>query len=112
VMHMRQSTLKRFLRLARFDQHLELHRIDCLSAHGNLALYNFAKEQYEQTEPAEIHPKLLVTGSELIAAGYRPGPKFKQMLEAAEDAQLEGAVSTPDEALSLVRERFGKPRGA
>jgi len=108
VTHMRQSTLKRFLRLARFCEHLELHRIDCLSAHGNLSHYDFAKEQYEHATEEEIHPKLLVTGRDLIAAGYAPGPKFKAMLEAAEDAQLEGAVSTPDEALSLVRKRFGK----
>lgn len=112
VMHMRQSTLKRFLRLNRFDEHLELHRIDCLSAHGDLSLYNFAKEHYEHAPEEEIRPKLLLTGRELIAAGYRPGPKFKTMLEAAEDAQLEGSVHTPEQALALVRERFGKPPAA
>jgi poly(A) polymerase len=109
VLHMRQSTLKRFLRLERFDEHLELHRIDCLSAHGDLSLYDFSKEQYERAPEEEIRPKLLLTGRELIAAGYQPSPKFKVMLEAAEDAQLEGAVTTPEQALSFLRERFGKP---
>ncbi|HEX7158893.1 MAG TPA: CCA tRNA nucleotidyltransferase [Edaphobacter sp.] len=109
VLHMRQSTLKRFLRLSRFDEHLELHRIDCLSAHGDLSLYDFTKEQYEHAPEEEIRPKLLLTGRELIAAGYQPGPKFKAMLEAAEDAQLEGTITTQEQALTLLRERFGKP---
>jgi len=109
VMHMRESTLKRFLRLPRFDEHLALHYLDCTSAHCDLTLYNFAKQHYESAPPEAIQPKLLLTGRELIAAGYRPGPRFKSMLEAAEDAQLEGTVKTPEEAMSFVRQRFGKP---
>ncbi len=109
VMNMKQSTLKRFLRLPHFDEHLALHWLDCNSCHGNLEFYNFAMQHYE-TAPAEsISPKLLLTGQGLIAAGYRPGPQFKAMLEAAEDAQLEGTVTTAEEALSVVRERFGEP---
>jgi poly(A) polymerase len=109
VLEMRQSTLKRFLRLPRFEEHLALHWLDCNSCHGNLALYEFAKQQYESAPAEHIQPKLLITGRDLIAAGYRPGPQFKAMLEAAEDAQLEGLVNTPEEGLRLVYERFGKP---
>jgi len=110
VMHMREATLKRFLRLPDFGEHLALHRMDCLSAHGDLSLYDFAKRKYEEAPEEAICPKLLVTGRELIEAGYKPGPKFKAMLEAAEDAQLEGTVYTAQQALALVRERFGPPR--
>jgi len=109
ILHMRQSTLKRFLRLPQFDEHLALHRMDCLAAHGDLRLYDFAKQQYESAPAEIIAPKLLLTGSDLIAAGYRPGPKFKSMLEAAEDAQLEGDITTPDQALALIRKHFGSP---
>jgi poly(A) polymerase len=109
IMHMRESTLKRFLRLPQFDEHLALHRIDCLSSHGDTSLYDFAKQKYEAAPAESLRPKPLITGRELIAAGYRPGPKFKAMLDVAEDAQLEGIVSTSEQALSLVRERFGKP---
>ena len=109
VMHMRESTLKRFLRLPDFAEHLALHRMDCLSAHGDLSLYEFAKRKYEEAPEETIRPKLFVTGRELIAAGYKPGPRFKAMLETAEDAQLEGRAKTVEEALALVRERFGKP---
>ncbi|HEY6413473.1 MAG TPA: CCA tRNA nucleotidyltransferase [Edaphobacter sp.] len=109
ILHMRQSTLKRFLRLPQFDEHLALHRMDCLSAHGDLRLYDYAKQQYESAPAETIAPKLLLTGNDLIAAGYRPGPKFKTMLEAAEDAQLEGEITTLDQALALVRKRYGPP---
>jgi poly(A) polymerase len=110
VLHMRESTLKRFLRLPCFDQHLALHRMDCLSAHGDLSLYDFAKQKYESAPVETFRPKLLLTGRELIAAGYKPGPKFKTMLDAAEDAQLEGVVTTEADALQFVRKRFGPPK--
>jgi poly(A) polymerase len=109
VMQMRESTLKRFLRLPRFDEHLALHWMDASSAHGDLRLYVFAKEHYEATPVELVRPKLLLTGRDLIAAGYRPGPEFKEMLEIAEDAQLEGAAMTTEEAMAIVQERFGAP---
>jgi poly(A) polymerase len=109
ILHMKASTLKRFLRLPKFEEHLELHRLDASSAHGDLRLYEFAKAQYE-AEPAEEHRAApLLTGRELIAAGYKPSPQFKEMLTLAEDAQLEGAVTTAGQALALVRERFPVP---
>jgi len=106
ILQMRASTLKRFLRLPHFDEHLTLHRLDASSAHGDLSLYEFAREQYE-AEPAEDkRPASLVTGRDLIAAGYRPSPQFKAMLALAEDAQLEGAATTREQALALVRSHF------
>jgi len=103
---MKTSTLKRFFRLDRFEEHLALHRMDCLAASGNLEHYEFVRERFSSMPEATMRPKPLITGRELIAAGYTPGARFREMLRAAEDAQLEGAVSTPDEALQLVRERF------
>lgn len=109
VMQMRESTLKRFLRLPGFEEHLALHWMDCMSAHGDLTLYEFTKQQYEAASVETIRPALLVTGRDLIAAGYRPGPDFKAMLETAEDAQLEGIATTTVEGMAIVRERFGDP---
>jgi poly(A) polymerase len=109
ILQMRESTVKRFLRLPKFEEHLALHWMDCMSAHGDLRLYEFAKERYEAAPAETIRPKLLVTGRDLIAAGYRPGPEFKAMLEAAEDAQLEDAATTTEEGLAVVRRRFGEP---
>ncbi len=90
VQKMKQSTLKRFLRLPRFDEHLALHYADVMSSHGLLGMYDYAKENYEQLGEDEIRPRLLLNGEDLIAAGYRPGPRFREMLTTAEDAQLEG----------------------
>ena len=109
ILDMRESTLKRFLRLPAFDEHLALHRADCLSSHGKLHLYDFARQHYELTEPEHIRPALLVTGRTLIEAGYKPGPHFKRMLEAAEDAQLEGRIATPEEGVALIAREFQRP---
>jgi len=107
VMKMKRSTLKRFLRLPHFDEHLALHRADVLSSNKNLELYDFAKRHRAEMGEEEIRPKLLVTGADLITAGYTPGPRFKEMLHAAEDAQLEGEIATKEQGLELVREKFG-----
>jgi poly(A) polymerase len=109
ILQMRRSTLKRFLRLPKFDEHLALHYADVMSSNRQTGLYEFAKQHREEFSQDEIRPKLLLTGRELIAAGYKPGSAFKTMLLAAEDAQLEGRVSTTAEALALVRETFGDP---
>ncbi len=106
VEKMKESTLKRFFRLKNFDEHLALHKLDCTSSHNQLRLYNYAKARYEAAPAAEVRPVLLVTGADLIAAGYRPGPGFRAMLDAAEDAQLEGAITTMEEGLALVRQAF------
>jgi poly(A) polymerase len=107
VMKMKQSTLKRFLRLPHFDEHLALHHADCRSSHGELGMYDFAKQHFEELGEEQIRPPLLLTGADLIAAGYRPGPEFRTMLTMAEDAQLEGRVTTREEALELVRQGLG-----
>ncbi|MGI8771462.1 MAG: CCA tRNA nucleotidyltransferase [Acidobacteriaceae bacterium] len=109
VKKMKESTLKRFFRLPEFEEHLALHHMDCSSSHGMLDLYDYAKQRYEAAPQEEVRPPLLVTGADLIAAGYRPGPQFKEMLHTAEDAQLEGVVKTREQGLALVRERFGRP---
>ena len=89
---MKESTLKRFLRLPKFDEHLEMHRLDCLSSHGDLSLYDFVGERLRQTPAEEIRPKPLLSGDDLIGLGYSPGPQFREILAAIEDAQLEGAT--------------------
>ena len=103
---MKASTLKRFFRLEDFPQHLALHRMDCMAASGNLDHWEFVRDRYQAIPEEAVRPKPLITGRELIAAGYTPGAQFKQMLHAVEDAQLEGAVATEEEALRLVRSRF------
>jgi poly(A) polymerase len=104
--NMKASTLKRFFRLENFPLHLALHRMDCLAGSGNLDHWNFVRERYETMPEQVVRPALLITGRELIAAGYQPGAVFKEMLRAVEDAQLEGTIATPAEALTLLRVRY------
>ncbi len=107
--NMRESTMKRFLRMDNFAEHLELHRLDCLSSNRNLDTYKRVLGRLAELGEEELRPKPLLTGRDLIDAGYQPGPAFGKMLAAVEDAQLEGRLRDLDEALALVRAEFGEP---
>jgi poly(A) polymerase len=103
---MKESTLKRFLRMPDFGEHLEMHRLDCLASSGNLENYELVKRKLEELPEEQLKPAPLVTGADLIAEGYEPGPRFAEMLAAVEDAQLEGRVGSREEAMAMVREMF------
>jgi poly(A) polymerase len=103
---MSESTLKRFLRLPAFEEHLALHRADCLASHRNLSTYEFINQKRAEIPVEKIRPSPLVTGDDLIAAGHIPGPKFREILHAVEDAQLEGRLPSRDAALEFVRREF------
>jgi poly(A) polymerase len=106
VQQMKESTFKRFVRMPRFDEHLQLHRMDCEASHGNLTSYNFTREKMASMPPAAMRPVPLITGDDLIAIGYRPGPQFKKILAAVEDGQLEGRLQTKNEAIAFVGTEF------
>ena len=108
VRQMRPARLKRFLARPDFADHLELHRVDCLASHGDLSTWSWAREEAARLTEEERRPPRLVTGEDLIALGYRPGPRFREMLDAVVDAQLEGTIRTRDEALTLLRREFPK----
>jgi len=106
AMRMSESTFKRFVRMPRFEEHLELHRLDCRASHGDLTTYTFTRDKIAATPPAAMRPVPLVTGDDLIAAGYPPGPRFKQILSAVEDGQLENRLRNRDEAMEFVSREF------
>jgi poly(A) polymerase len=110
VEQMRASTLKRFVRLPVFEEHLQLHRLDCLSSHRRLDSYNFVLRVLQETPPERIHPPRLLTGDDLGAMGFRPGPVFSEILRSLEDAQLEGEIETPEQAREYVRSKFAAVR--
>jgi putative nucleotidyltransferase with HDIG domain len=109
VFQMKESTLKRFLSLPHFVEHLELHRLDCLSSHGNLENYEYVRRRLAEIPPSELRPPRLLNGNHLIAIGYNAGPRLGRMLQWAEDAQLEGRIHTRDQAIELIRQAFGPP---
>lgn len=101
---MKKSTLKRFVRLPRFDEHMELHRLDCLSSHRHLDSYEFVQHFLGATPPEQVRPERLLTGDDLLAMGFLPGPEFARILRAVEDAQLEGQLKTKEDAKQYVLE--------
>src|SRR5213080_215970 len=107
VEEMRASTLKKFVRLPRFEEHLTLHRLDCLSSHRHLDSYEFVRRFLEVTPPEQVRPERLLTGDDLQTMGFQPSPLFSRILRALEDAQLEGQIATREEAEKYVLSRFG-----
>jgi len=103
VQLMRTSTLKRFVRLPRFEEHLELHRLDCLACHCNLENYVFVQRFLLETPLEKVYPPKLVTGDDLRDMGLEPGPRFKEILLAVEEAQLEGRLQDRESALKYAR---------
>jgi len=106
AMRMNESTLKKFLRMPKFEEHLELHRLDCLASNGKMGSYDFVKQKLDSMPPEAMRPAPLVTGDQLIAAGYEPGPRFKAILAAVEDAQLENRLTNSEEAMVFIRREF------
>jgi len=103
---MKPATLKKFVRMDHFEQHLELHRLDCVSSHGMLDNYEMVKRFLEETPVEEVRPPRLLTGEDLKEMGFQPGPIFKEILEAVDEAQLNGRIHSEEEARQLVAASF------
>jgi poly(A) polymerase len=106
VKEMRVAKLKRFMARPHFDDEMELHRVDCTSSHGLLDNYDFLRARREEFASEPLIPAPLVTGRDLIALGLVPGPRFSEILEAVQSRQLEGTLTSHDEALAFIRETF------
>jgi tRNA nucleotidyltransferase/poly(A) polymerase len=107
VPHMRPARLRRFMARDNFDLELELHRVDCLSSHGDLENFEFLLQKEKEFENEPLIPAPLVNGHDLIALGLSPGPRFGEILERVQTAQLEGEIHSREEALALVRKLVG-----
>jgi poly(A) polymerase len=92
--------------MPKFEEHLELHRLDCESSFRNLASYDLVRQKLAATPAEAMRPQPLITGRELISAGYPPGPRFKEILSAVEDGQLEGRLQSKESAIEFVRQQF------
>jgi poly(A) polymerase len=108
VQKMRVARLKRFMARETFEDELELHRIDCLASHGMLDNFEFLKRRRDDFANEPLIPPPLVTGDDLIAMGWKPGPKFKIVLDAVQVRQLEGTLRSREEAISWVKKEFAE----
>jgi putative nucleotidyltransferase with HDIG domain len=102
---MKPSTRKRFLRESHFPELLALHRMDCLGSSGRLGTYEFAAEQFSSLTPEELRPAPLATGRDVLALGVAAGPQVGVILHALEEAQLNGELSTREEALAWLSQQ-------
>ncbi len=107
VQHMRSGKLKWLLQQETFPEELELHRIDCASSHGNLENWEFLKRKLGEYSQEEIKPKPLVTGEDLLRLGFAEGPLVGKILEELKELQLEGELSSKEEALHWIKAHYG-----
>lgn len=103
VQQMRVAKLKRFMARPHFDDEMELHRVDCTSSHGFLDNYDYLRTKREEFANEPLIPEPLITGNDLIALGFKPGPQFKEILETVQSRQLEGTLTDRDAALAWVK---------
>lgn len=103
---MRLSTLKRFLASDGIDELLELARLDAMASSKDLTHYEFCRQRMQELSSEGIKPPPLLRGDDLIALGYEPGPRFKRILDAVVDAQLEGLLDSREQAIDWVRTQF------
>ena len=106
VGRMKASTLKRFMRLPRFEEHLELHRLDIGSSNRSFETLDFIQRKMAETPLEEIRPPRLLTGRDLIEMGFEPGPNMGEILRGLEEAQLEGVVTDREQALRWIHATF------
>ena len=106
VFNMRESTLKKFLSLPYFEEHMQMHLADCMASHGKTDAYDFIREKMEEYGQEEIKPLLLLGGQDLIDLGYSPGPVFSEILGRVEELQLENRLSSKEEAIDFVLKNY------
>jgi poly(A) polymerase len=106
VQKMRVSKLKRFMSRPHFDDEMALHKVDCASSHNFLDNYDFLLQKKEEFSNEPLIPPPLVRGDDLLGMGWKPGPVIGKILEAVQTRQLEGTLTTREEALEWVRQEF------
>lgn len=108
VQKMRISRLKRFMARPGFEDEMELHRVDCQSSNGFTDNYDFIREKQEEFghDPLPLIPKPLINGHELMSLGIPKGPQVGELLTAVQNLQLEGVLTSSEEAMAWVKENW------
>ncbi len=106
VFKMRESTLKKFLSLPYFEEHMQMHLADCMASHGKTDAYDFIRGKMKEYEREEIKPPPLISGRDLIDLRYSPGPVFSEILGQVEELQLENRLSSKEEAVEFVLKNY------
>jgi tRNA nucleotidyltransferase/poly(A) polymerase len=73
---------------------------------GDAALATALRQRYAEWGSVGVDPVPLLSGKELITWGYSPGKLFKEILEVVRNEQLDGRLSSPEDAEHFVRNRW------
>lgn len=106
VRQMRLATLKRFMALSTFPEQLKLHRADCLASHGDLSNWRFLRKKLKELPAQVLKPRPLINGHDLLKLGFKQGPLIGTILKAVEERQLEGTLTSKEQALVWVGKIF------
>ena len=106
VQVMRQSKWRQYLADPNFPLELELHRLDCMACHQMVDNYLVMLDRINELALAGVAPvpKPLITGKDLLKMGLKPSPQLGKILKKIEELQLEGVISTREEALKKAKE--------
>lgn len=107
-MQMRTSKLKMTLTHPGIHELLALHRADALASGRSVAHVDYCEERLKEWTEEDLNPPPLISGHDLTRRGLEPGPLFKELLDAVREAQLDGTIKTPQQALALVDELVQK----
>jgi poly(A) polymerase len=99
------SRVKRLLAEPGRDDLLALLRVAAVSRNKPLIDLEYLERMRNTLPEQEVNPPPLISGDDLIAAGLKPGARFKDLLDQIRDAQLDGTLNSKDEALDWVRAR-------
>lgn len=106
VREMGEAAFRRFIRLPRFDELQQLHRADCIGSHEGLETLDLIARRRAALTESDLRPTPLLRGHDLIELNYKPGPEMGKILQALEEEQLEGRLTTREDALKWLQESF------
>ena len=109
VRQMRRAKVRQLVGARTFPVELELHRLDCLSSHGDVVNHEFLVQFQEELKNEPVLPKPWITGHDLIARGLKPGPELGRWHKFAYERQLEGRCVSRDELLDWLDTELRPP---
>jgi len=93
---------RRLMAAPTFPLELELHRIDCLCSNSMLENYVLLLDRVRELANEVKLPPPLLNGRDLISLGIKPGPLIGDLLNKISELQLEGEISTREEAFKKI----------
>lgn len=111
VQKMRKSTLRQFVGAPTFPIELELHRLDCLSSHGDLAHHGFLEKFLNDLQNEPVLPAPWITGHDILSLGIPEGREVGSWHKKAYEAQLEGRFENRDVLLAWLKTELAKING-